>query len=327
MHRFPPAVAAAALITSGCGYIRDPQPPLANIPVAVQDLSAVQRGAVIVVEFPVPRITTENEPIKKPLKLDLRIGIPSAPFDAGAWAARAKQVSDARIDKGVAHYEIPSTEWTGKEATVGVRAVGSNGKESKWSNFVSLPVVAPPEKPRDVRVTDTPQGVHVAWTARGENFRVFRRVGDATDFAPVAAVQQPEWTDPATDFGKPYAYRVRTIVKLAGGKEAESDLSDEIGITPQDVFPPAAPSGLTASAAPNSIELAWNPITEPAPGGYRVYRSTAGGSFEKIADASPIPAYSDRTAEHGKSYRYALTAVSKTGYESPRSELVEITLP
>ncbi|HEY5480857.1 MAG TPA: hypothetical protein VIL39_05205, partial [Verrucomicrobiae bacterium] len=131
----------------------------------------------------------------------------------------------------------------------------------------------------------------------------------------------------ATDFGKPYTYRVRTIVKLAGGKEAESDLSDEIGITPQDVFPPAAPSGLTASAAPNSIELAWNPITEPAPGGYRVYRSTAGGSFEKIADASPIPAYSDRTAEHGKSYRYALTAVSKTGYESPRSELVEITLP
>ena len=327
MHRFLPAAAAMALIASGCGYIGDPLPPLANIPVGVQDLTAVQRGAVIVVEFPVPQITTENMPIKEPLKLDLRIGISSAPLDASAWAARAKQVPDAKIDKGVARYEIPSTEWTGKEATVGVRAIGSNGKESKWSNFVSLPVVAPPDKPRDVRVTPTPQGVHVAWTARGENFRVFRRVGDATGLAPVATVQQPEWTDPATDFGKPYAYRVRTIVKLAGGKEAESDLSEEIGITPQDVFPPAAPSGLRASAAPNSIELTWNPNTEPVPGGYRVYRSTAGGSFEKIADAGLVPAYSDRTAEHGKSYRYALTAVSKTGYESPRSEIVEITLP
>jgi hypothetical protein len=249
MHRFLPAVAAAALIASGCGYIGDPLPPLANIPVGVQDLTAVQRGGVIVVEFPVPQTTTENMPIKKPLKLDLRIGISSAPFDAGAWAAQAKQVSDARIDKGVAHYEVPSTEWTGKEATVGVRAVGSNGKASKWSNFVSLPVVAPPEKPRDPRVTGTPQGVHLAWTARGENFRVFRRVGDATDFAPVATVQQPEWTDPATDFGKPYVYRVRTIVKLTGGKEAESDLSDEIGITPQDVFPPATPGPYPAATA------------------------------------------------------------------------------
>jgi hypothetical protein len=302
-------------------------PPLANIPAAVQDLSAVQRGAVIVAEFTVPLTTTENQPIRKALKLDLRIGMGGSPFDAGAWAAGAKQVSGATFGNGLAHYEIPSAEWTGKDATVGVRAVGFNGKASKWSNFVSLPVVAPPEKPRDVAVTDTPQGVHVAWTAHGDSFRVFRRTGDAGDFAPVATVQPPEWTDHATDFGTPYAYRVQTIVKLAGGREAEGDLSEEAGVTPRDVFPPAAPSGLGASVAPNSIELTWNPNTEPTLGSYSVYRSAGGAAFEKIADAVLIPAYSDRTAEHGKSYRYAVTAVSKTGHESPRSETVEITLP
>ena len=58
-----------------------------------------------------------------------------------------------------------------------------------------------------------------------------------------------------------------------------------------------------------------------------VMRAYVGAPFEKIADAVAIPAYSDRTAEHGKSYRYEVTAVSRTGHESPRSEMVEITLP
>jgi hypothetical protein len=327
MPRFLPAAAVAALLTSGCGYVGNPMPPLADIPVGVQDLSAVQRGAVILAEFTVPLTTTENMPIRKALKLDLRIGTAGAPFDAGAWAAGARQVSGAKYGNGIARYEIPAAEWTGKDTTVGVRVIGSNGKASKWSNFVSLPVVAPPETPRDVRVTDTPQGLHVAWTAHGDSFRVFRRAGDAGDFALVATVQQPEWTDHATDFGKPYAYKVQTVVKLAGGKEAEGDLSEEAVITPQDVFPPAAPSGLAASLAPNSIELTWNPNTEPTLAGYSVYRSTGAAAFEKIADAVSIPAYSDRTAEHGKTYRYAVTAVSKTGHESPRPEPVEITLP
>jgi fibronectin type 3 domain-containing protein len=188
-------------------------------------------------------------------------------------------------------------------------------------------VVAAPEKPSGVAVRDTPQGVHVAWTARGDSFRVFRRTGDTGNFALAATVQQPEWTDHDADFGKAYAYKVQAMVKLAGGKEAEGDLSEEAGITPQDIFPPAAPAGLSASLAPNSIELTWNANTERTAGTYSVYRSTGGGAFEKIADAVPIPAYSDRTAEHGKTYRYAVTAVSGTSHESPRSETVEITLP
>jgi fibronectin type 3 domain-containing protein len=257
----------------------------------------------------------------------LRIGTAGASFDAGAWAAGAKQVSGAKYSNGIAHYEIPSADWTGKDVTVGVRAIGSNGKAAAWSNFVSVAVIAPPETPRNVKVTDTAEGEHLVWTAKGDSFRVFRRMGEATDFLPVATAQQPEWTDHDVDFDKLYAYRVQTVVNLAGGKEAEGEMSAEVGVTPQDVFPPAAPAGLAASAAPSSIELSWNPNTERTMGTYRVYRSTGGGAFENVADGVAIPAYSDRTAEHGKSYRYQVTAVSRTGHESPRSETVEITLP
>jgi hypothetical protein len=325
MLRFLSAAALAALM-SGCGYVGNPMPPLADIPSPVKDLSAVQRGAAILVEFTVPLTTTENMPIRKVLKLDLRIGAAGAPFDAGAWAAGAKQVTGAKYGNGIARYEIPSAEWTGKDVAVGVRAIGANGKAAAWSNFAILPVIAPPETPHDVQVTDTAAGEHLVWMAKGDSFRIFRRIGDATDSTLAATTQQPEWTDHDRDFDKLYAYRVRTVMKLAGGREAEGAMSAEVSITPRDVFPPAAPAGLSASAAPSSIELSWSPNTERTMGTYSVYRSAAGAPFERIADAVAIPAYSDRTAEHGKSYRYEVTAVSRTGHESPRSEIVEITL-
>ena len=56
MRRLLPAlIAAAALLTTGCGYTGDPLPPLANIPARVLDLAAVQR------EIPMDPITTSNQ--------------------------------------------------------------------------------------------------------------------------------------------------------------------------------------------------------------------------------------------------------------------------
>jgi len=328
MRALLPAIAAAALAAGGCGVVGDPQPPLANIPAGVQDLAAIERGSTLFVQFSVPKYTTENNPIRKPLKLDLRIGASGASFSAEAWAAAARPAGNATVDEhGMAHYEIPCAEWIGKEAILGARAIGANGKESKWSNFVRLPVVAPPEQPSGLRLVSTPQGVQVAWSARGENFRIFRRVGDETGFTPVVTVQRSDWTDPATEFGKRYVYQVRNIVKLAGGREAESEPSEEAVIAPEDLFPPPVPTGLAASVAPNSIELSWVPDTAANLAGYRVYRSAAGGAMDKIADVSVLPAYSDRAAEHGRTYRYAVSAVSKAGHESPRSEAVEAALP
>jgi fibronectin type 3 domain-containing protein len=120
---------------------------------------------------------------------------------------------------------------------------------------------------------------------------------------------------------------VQTIVKLDNRKEAESDLSDEASIVPRDIFPPAAPKGLQGSTAPNSIELNWERNTEEDLNGYRVYRGEGNGALEKIADVTAVPSYSDRKVEHGKSYRYAITAVDQAGNESPRSAPVEVTMP
>jgi hypothetical protein len=334
MNRF--LAAGAALLMAGCGYVGDPLPPLANIPSRVSDLAALQRGSRVIVQFTVPASTTEGHPIPKPLHLDLRAGT-AAQFEANQWAAGARQIPPAEMAGGcgtktgpeacsTARYEIPAADWTGKEVIFGVRAVAGNGKHSDWSNFVVVPVVAPPEKPAGIAPAATPQGVRLTWQAHGKDFRVFRKTGDS-GYAPVANVQTPEWTDTATEFGTRYTYMVQGIVKLDNGKEAESDLSDEASIVPRDIFPPAVPKGVQASSAPNSIELNWERNTEEDLHGYRVYRAEGNGALEKIADVSVAPSYSDRKVEHGKTYRYAVAAVDQTGNESPRSEPVTVAMP
>ncbi len=334
MNRFLPA--AAALWLAGCGYVGEPLPPLANVPSGVKDLAAVQRGGRIIVQFSVPTATTEGHRIPPPLRLDLRAG-PADNFEENQWAERARQIPPGVTVNGcttktgdpacpTARYEIPAAEWIGKELIFGVRAVAGNGKHSGWSNFVVVPVVTPPDKPAGVAPETTPQGVRLTWQGRGTDFRIFRKTDD-TGYAPVASVQKPEWTDTATEFGKRYTYLVQSIVKLDTHKEAESELSDEASIVPRDIFPPAAPKGLHASSAPNSIELNWDGNVEEDLNGYRVYRAEGTGTLEKIADISAVPSYSDRKVEHGKTYRYTISAVDRAGNESTRSASIEVTVP
>ena len=323
MHRIVPALAAA--IAAGCGYSGEPLPPLANIPSRVADLTAVQRGNRILASFTLPRATTEGMRIRGELTPDLRIGPAPNPYREDLWAAGAMPVSPGVMEKGSAIYEIPSVPWTGQEAVLGVRVKGANGKESGWSNLVMIPVVAPLEAPADVRAGNTAQGVRLTWQAAGTDFRIFRR-SDNEPFVTIGDAPQPPWTDSSSQFGKAYVYRVQTIAKLANNREAESDFSPEASITPEDTFPPAVPAGLRTTATPNSIELTWDADTEPDLAGYRVYRAIAGGPFERIADNSTLPAYSDKAVEPGKTYRYQISAVDQTGNESTRSAPVEATI-
>jgi fibronectin type 3 domain-containing protein len=318
-------LAAAVLILTGCGYVGGPLTPLANVPAQVTDLSTVQRGDILVVRFTVPFRTTEAVQMKTPVKLDLRIGTASENFKAEEWASQARQVPGQPAQTGIAIYRIPSRDWTGKEVVIGVRAIGSNGKESDWSNYAIVRVVPPPETPSGPRLENGPAGVHVIWTGGGDQFRVLRRTGAEETYTVVQTIAAHEYTDNSIEYGKPYVYRIQALVDAGNQKFAESDLSAASEVfTPQDTFPPAVPSGLRADAAGNSVALVWEGDTEPDLAGYRVYRSTAGGAWQKLADGNAVPSYSDATVEHGKTYRYAVSAIDKAGNESDRSAAVEI---
>lgn len=321
MLRSLAAVVAAALWTSGCAYVGSPLPPLANIPSKVTGLAAVQRASHIIVHCNVPTLTTEGFPIRPGLRLDLRIGL------AGTSPDHHQEVPEGPIEEGLATYDIPSATWTGKEVTISVRAVAPNGKASAWEELTNLPVVPAPATPAGLKADSAPEGVRLTWNGPAGDFRVFRQAGGDGSFTPVAEAQQPEWIDRNTELGKRYTYLVQRIVKLADHREAESEPSTTVEVTAEDRFAPAAPAGLRANAAPASVELSWDRNTEADLAGYRVYRALAGSDFEKLADVSQIPSYSDQRVEHGKTYRYAISAVDQAGNESTRSAVVEVPVP
>jgi fibronectin type 3 domain-containing protein len=297
---------------AGCGYIGSPLPPFANVPSPVANLAAVQRGDKIVAQFTVPTLTTEGQPLKPPVTLDLRIG--------------ERRFTPAAVKDGIARYEIPSAEWTGKDAVITARVVGANGKVSAWPVTFTVPVVAPPEVPRNIAAESTAKGVRLTWQAKGAHFHVLRMAGAETEYKAVAAdVAQTEWVDATAEFGKPYSYLVQTFVPLPGGKEAQSDLPEARSITPEAPLP-GVPTGLRAVPAAASIELSWDTPEGAAPAGYRVYRAVAGGEFAGIGEAGAAPAYSDRRVEAGIVYRYAVCAIDASGREGPRTAAVEAGL-
>jgi DNA-binding beta-propeller fold protein YncE len=84
-----------------------------------------------------------------------------------------------------------------------------------------------------------------------------------------------------------------------------------------------APQWIGAFPIQNKAGLKWQP-TEGADA-YVVYRSTAGGAEEKLAEVSQ-PQYFDESVEAGESYDYTIKAVAG-GVEGPASEVKSLTMP
>ena len=299
--RFGLAACAAVLLT-GCGYVGDPLPPALNIPVAVADLTAVQRGDKLVVDFTAPLLTTDDLGLTVISAAELRVG------DDAVAVVPPKPGSPA-------HFELPVRAWVGKEAPVRVILAGPKGQRSLESNVITLRVREPLPTPRNVKAEPHPEGVRVSWTVptpiAGLRYRIRR------DPAADATVDAPEFIDRAVEMGKPYKY-----VVIAAVEGAESLPSAEASVVPQDKFPPPAPANVTAIAGVNSVELNWDRSTAADLKSYRVYRNDA-----MVAQDLDAPSFSDKQVTTGERYRYAVTAVDVVGNESPKSTAVEIAAP
>jgi predicted phage tail protein len=308
--RLAPATALAAACCSfltGCGYVGDPMYPSLNIPVRIMDLRVVQRANTLVIDFTIPSLTTDGVVVKSVQGVELRAG--------------DKEVPVQKNQPGPVHVQTSIAGLLGQDALVHVRLINAKGHASEWSNPVTVAVVAPPAAPADLKAINDPAGVKLIWNAPGEShFRIFRRAPDDKTALQIAESDAPEYLDKSTVYGKTYIYSVQAL-----NGNAESEKSSTDAITPKDEFAPAVPTGLTASPGINTVELAWDRNTETDFKGYRLYRSTDNGAFERIADSLEGPSFSDKSIQAGKHYRYTVSAVDQTGNESSRSAPVEIT--
>ncbi|MSO82167.1 MAG: hypothetical protein EXQ53_02565 [Acidobacteria bacterium] len=139
--------------------------------------------------------------------------------------------------------------------------------------------------------------------------------------APLAATTAAD----TVEFGRARCYTVR-----AQRGAAMSEPSPPVCVTPIDVFPPAAPSGLAAVPSEGGISLIWEPSAELDLGGYLVLRREAGDATLRQLTDRPIgdARYRDTTVQAGMRYMYFVVAVD-TQLPLPNvgapSELVEET--
>ncbi len=143
-----------------------------------------------------------------------------------------------------------------------------------------------------------------------------------------------EFRDSHFEFGKTYLYTVRTVAQF-GAESVESADSAPAVIAPRDIFPPAAPEGLEAAIilatpqAPAYVELSWAISADGDLAGYYVYRSDREDApGERLnGELLPSPTFRDISVVPGGQYFYRVSAVDRTGNESPKSPAIQINIP
>jgi hypothetical protein len=215
--------------------------------------------------------------------------------------------------------------------TYAIRGISRSGRPGQPSARVTIPLVQPPPPPTGVKASFTEKAVVVQWMApvpepagAALTFNVYR-ANAASPINP-SALAAPTFEAPGLEIGVQQCFTVRTVTVLQN-VPIEGDASTPACVTPQDIFPPAPPQGLSLLLLDGVIELVWDAGTEPDIAGYMVLRGDGPGDTLRPLTPSPIreSTYRDATVTPGSRYFYAIAAVDRAGNASPRSAPVEGT--
>lgn len=334
--------AALLLLEIGCGYTGDVLPPSLNIPEAVRDLSVSQTGDKLNLQFTLPVETTDFVTIDRFREVDLRIGDTVIPFNFVRWSERAKRIPivapDLTVDNNpdaeeaerrIIRQTLPASDWEGKHLAISVRTSTKEDRYSPWSNVVRLNVQAALEKPVIESLSDTAQGLRVAWripeegSVEGISWHILRqRLGLEKESHEVGTSDKPEFIDSGAADGGTYRYQL-VAYRQDGQSTSASPVSDFKDHKFDDHFAPTIPSTLTALVGVKSIELSWERSPEPDTKGYHLFRAEGKGELKRIGELLALPSYSDRDLKPDTEYHYAISAIDQKGNESKQSKAVD----
>jgi serine protease AprX len=160
--------------------------------------------------------------------------------------------------------------------------------------------------------------INLGWTDNANNedgFKIERCTGSGcTNFAQIAAVgaNATSYSDTGLTANTTYSYRIRAY--NTGGDSAYSNTAS--ATTPAASQPPAAPSGLTATAVSRSqINLGWTDNSSNEDG-FKIERCTGSSctNFTQIATVGAnVTSYSNTGLSSGTYYRYRVRAYNAAG--------------
>jgi hypothetical protein len=357
------------LTLCGCGAPGEPQPPSPPIPAPITDLAAHQQGNGVRLVFTLPSRTTSGERLAERPAMEIFRGSlrPNGSPDNKSFKL-VYTIPGALADAHTAEEKIQFTDplppddlrtRPGTKYAYRVRTRASKKKDSADSNTVVAKVYPVAERITSLNARVTQDAIELSWPVPAPGgaqnadetlagYHVYRGELETTALNPVSDdLSQAKWKSPPSllapvesnsyhdtlfDFGKTYAYQVRSVV-IAEGNPVESDDSAPAIVTPRDTFPPAVPQNVVAAEIPSEdgvrvVDLSWSINVENDFAGYRVYRSE---TPDELGQPVPMelllsPSYRDSTVQPGHRYWYAVTAVDRAGNESAPSEPAALDL-
>lgn len=340
---------------SGCGKIGDPLPPIPRAPLTVDELTAMQLGSRIRLEFPlvqppraarIARVDVYRliEPVTAPA------GLPEEDFVARASIIGSLPAGSLPQVRATVSFEdsiLPSKDAV--RYRYAVQMVDRDGRAATLSNYATIePLVDLALPPANLEAAVSQTEIVVRWIPPQSNssgtspanvigYNLYRRSGDTTLKLNSEPITEALFTDRAFEFGILYAYVVRSLSPRPGNANPldaiESDPSGELPVTPKDTFPPAAPDSIRIASINGLVSLFWPSNAEPDLAGYNVYRSEdedlSPELWLKLTPRLHTPTtFRDDKVIVGRRYFYQLSAVDVFGNESARSPTVsEIVNP
>jgi hypothetical protein len=361
------AALAAASALAGCGMPGAPLPPSLNLPVPVNDLSAVRTGGQVALTWTMPAKTTDKVLLKGDITVRVCRNESASTHCSVATTLQLAPKTDASFTD-----TLPSQLAAGPPRVLSyfVELVNRKGRSAGLSNSAAILVGEAPPAIENLTAQMRKDGVLLRWApAPTESSPVavhlVRRLltppAKQSNQGPLAQPAEPleqtllveaaPLTDHAPDaspnasidnnirFGQTYEYRAQRVARVAvsgSTLELAGPLSAPVRIDAINVFPPSAPKGLAAVATAGengsgpAIDLSWLPGAESDLVGYIVYRRDSETSaWQRISSAQAVvgPGYHDPNVQPGHTYSYAVTAIDQDGLESARSAEASDTVP
>lgn len=358
---------------AGCGAPGEPVAPSPPVAAPISDLVAHQAGDGVMVSFTLPTKSVTATRLTSTPAVEILRGSPNPDGSPDLKSLRVVDtvpgsLAEKYITEGKFQFLDPispdiAKAHPGSIVIYSVRTRLSPKRASTNSNIVSLRFFSVPERITSIEIKVTEPAIELSWaavtrTSAGDPlsvpppYNIYRAElddasaaaakADATQLNLGAKLQllasQPDHTysDKTFDFGKTYAYIVRSV-RAVDSTTVESSDSAPAVVTPKDVFPPATPQSLSSAILPGEavgssvVELSWSINVEPDFAGYRLYRSDQPDTKGQMLtpELLPTPAYRDTSVQPAHRYWYTVAAVDRAGNESPPSPplAVEIVQP
>jgi hypothetical protein len=349
-----------AFTHTACGKRHPPLPPVERVPQRTELLSGVQRGNQVILSWPAPRRNASDDSVQSIRRIDvyrLAEGVNDPlPLTEEEFSARATLIGSVSEEQVAgARESLAYTDELSLSEPVrlryAVRYVNAAGQRASFSNFLLIEPAASVSRPPVVAPSPevSENAVNVRWEAPQANvddtrpanllgYNVYRSAGSQNEPAATPLNARPlnatSFADQTFTFGEEYVYVVRAVSLGTGGEPVESLNSNAVTVKPTDIFPPAAPTGLTVVASPTplriSVFFAANPERDIA--GYDLYRSTDPDLPKKEwtklnRDLLQRTTYQDEAVKSGQKYFYYVVALDAAGNASPPSDVHSDTTP